>query len=83
MNKQFENFLNDKKEDFCKWFCKYNNFEKTKIETNEDAECVCPFCDKEWTEEFTDIYVDVNLCKYCQIENFIREIRDSKNIKVE
>jgi len=65
----FEEFLREQKEDFCKWFCEYN---KLNIIQSDDI-----VGEQVFNKERNEIEVgSIILCEHCQLDNFIREIRD-------
>jgi hypothetical protein len=73
-SEQFENFLREEERHYCQFRCEYRHKSKIKIYTDDDR-MDCPTC-----EENIDVdgqEVEVNVCDYCKIEDFIRELRDS------
>jgi len=63
-------------EDYCKWRCPYKDckYQNGTLQLNGDNWQSCEACG---SEGYVNVEIEINPCEYCQIEGFIREIRDS------
>ena len=65
------------KDQYCKFHCPYRN----KIDFEELLnECNLDNFERACVDELKYIEVKINMCKYCQIDNFIKELEDYKII---
>ena len=65
----FEDKLKEEKEDYCRFHCPVKTYQQDASE----VECECEDCGSRWDE---DVYVDISPCEHCQVDEFIRRIRD-------
>ena len=73
MRFEFENFLKDRKEVFCNYRCRHGDGRVVNI-VAEDYDDECNRCGAAINK--TKPKVSINPCDYCEISEFIREIRD-------
>lgn len=71
-----ENKLLELKEQFCKWYCP-NKDEVINYHENCNKEIKCGECGETTTCEQSNAYIE--LCDECQLEEYIRFIRDELN----
>lgn len=62
-------------ESFCRFNCKYKKGEEINEKIEVDLSEICDKCGNLVILDDTT-FVDLIPCNYCQIEEFIREIRD-------
>jgi len=65
----FEDKLNQEFEDYCRWHCPVKEHEIY----SDEVELQCEECNSHQTES---VYIELPACETCQVENFIRRIRD-------
>ena len=76
INRDFEDFLNEQKEWFCRYRCKALNLVSENI-----IRFKCEKCDEENTVSIESVKDCV--CDNCPLDDFIWYIRDAKEITVE
>ncbi len=67
----FEDKLKQEMDDYCRFKCPVKNHRMD----SQEVECECEDCGSRWDE---DVYIEHTPCDTCQVDEFIRNIRDIK-----